>query len=410
MRTIESQKISLPIEGMTCASCVARVEKALANAPGVKSVAVNLATEKAMMEIDPNVFDLEKAKDYVEEAGYKIHLSEVEKSGNRSYDSINSRRDSNSDYVIQIKKDFAISLLLTIPVFILSMGMMWPDFRILIPISDEQLNKVFLLLTTPIIFLPGKRFFSAFWNNTRHFTADMNSLVAIGTGSAYLYSLIITLFPEIFHHQNVSHVYFDSTAVIITLILMGKWLEAIAKSKTNEAVKKLIALRPETATVLINGSEVEKKIEDLQIGDIVIVRPGDKIPADGIITKGSSFVNEAMLTGESLPAEKSVNDKIFGGTINENGTLEFQVTATGENSVLGNIIRLVEEAQGSKAPIQKLADKIAAVFVPIVIIIAIASFVFWNFYSSDFSVSLMNFVAVLIIACPCALGLATLQL
>ncbi len=407
MKTIESQKISLPIEGMTCASCVTRVEKALAKAPGVKKVAVNLATEKALLEIDPNEFDLTFAREFVEDAGYKIIQPESTQTSNKSSTAKISLTDTVSEYEKETKKDLSTSLLFTIPIFILSMGMMWPDFRILVPISDEQLNKVLLLLTTPIIFLPGKRFFSAFWKNTRHFTADMNSLVAIGTGSAYLYSLIITLFPEIFHHQNVSHVYFDSTAVIITLILMGKWLEARAKSKTNEAVKKLIALRPETATVLINGSEAEKKIEDLQIGDIVIVRPGDKIPADGIITKGSSYVNEAMLTGESLPVEKSVNDKIFGGTINENGTLEFQVTATGENSVLGNIIRLVEEAQGSKAPIQKLADKIAAVFVPIVIIIAIASFVFWNFYSSDFSVSLMNFVAVLIIACPCALGLAT---
>ncbi len=406
MKSLEVQKISLPVEGMTCASCVTRVEKVLAKAPGVKKVNVNLATEKAFVEIDPNQFDLSFAKQIVEDAGYKINLPEdilIEKSPAAT----SAGSTSSSDYIKLIKKDFFIALVFTLPVFILSMGIMWQNLRTLIPISDEQLNKILFLLTTPIIFVPGRKFYTAFWKNTIHLTADMNSLVAIGTGSAYLYSLVLTLFPEIFHHQNVSHVYFDSTAVIITLILMGKWLEARAKSKTNEAVKKLISLRPETATVIINGAEVEKKINELQIGDMVIVRPGDKIPADGIIINGNSYINEAMLTGESSPVEKYTNDKVFGGTINENGTFEFKVTAIGDNSVLGNIIRLVEEAQGSKAPIQKLADKIAGVFVPVVIIIAFTSFVIWLIFSNNFSIALMNFVAVLIIACPCALGLAT---
>lgn len=402
MKTLETEKISLPIEGMTCASCVTRVEKALTKAPGVKKVAVNLATEKAFVEVDPNEFDLNIVKEIVADAGYKVKLPEGINPLIKS-----STAETSSDYEREIKRDFFTSLLFTLPVFILSMAMMWSDFRNLIPLNDVQLNKILLLLTTPIIFIPGKRFFSVFWKNTTHLTADMNSLVAIGTGSAYLYSLTLTLFPEIFHHQNSSHVYFDSTAVIITLILMGKWLEARAKSKTNDAVKKLIAMRPETATVLVNGVEIEKKITELQIDDIVVVRPGDKIPADGIIINGSSYLNEAMLTGESLPVEKSKNDKVFGGTINQNGTFEFKVEAVGDNSVLGNIIRLVEEAQGSKAPIQKLADKIAAVFVPIVILIALVSFVFWLLYVGNFSIALMNFVAVLIIACPCALGLAT---
>lgn len=407
MKKIETEKISIPIEGMTCASCVTRVEKAIANAPGVKKVSVNLATEKAFVEIDPKEFDFNLIKDAVEESGYKVIVPENSNTINKSSSTTFQKKETTSDYLTEIKKDFFISLFFTLPVFILSMGVMWSEFRNLLPISIEQLNKVLLLLTTPIIFIPGKRFFSVFWKNTKHFTADMNSLVAIGTGSAYLYSLMLVLFPEIFHHQNTSHVYFDSTAVIITLILMGKWLEARAKSKTNDAVKKLIALRPETATVVSNGLEIEKRIDELQIGDIVIVRPGDKIPADGIIIKGNSYINESMLTGESLPVEKSVNNKVFGGTINENGTFEFRVTATGDNSVLGNIIRLVEEAQGSKAPIQQLADKIAAVFVPVVILIALISFLFWILYTDNFSLALMNFVAVLIIACPCALGLAT---
>ena len=405
MKKFEVKKIILPIEGMTCASCVARVEKAISKAPSVKNVSVNLASEKAVIEPDENNLDLEKIKELVEDAGYRVTLPTNDNSNNSISESITTSHIS--DYEVEIRKDFLFSLLLTLPVFILSMGMMWSDFRNLLPLTDNQLNKILLILTTPIVFIPGKRFYKIFWKNTLHFTADMNSLVAIGTGSAFLYSLMITLFPEIFPHQNISHVYFDSTAVIITLILMGKWLEARAKSKTNDAVKKLISLRPEKAIVIYDGKEVEKDIAELQIGDVVIVKPGAKIPADGIIIKGYSAINESMLTGESLPVEKSVNDKVIGGTINENGTFEFRVTATGENSVLGNIIRLVEEAQVSKAPIQKLADKIASVFVPVVILIAAISFIFWNYYSNNFGLALINFVAVLIIACPCALGLAT---
>jgi len=405
MNKIETKKISLPIEGMTCASCVARVEKAISKAPGVKNVSVNLASEKAVIELDETNFDLETIKELVEDAGYKVNLPAQDNSEKSFSESTTKSHPSN--YEVEIRKDFLFSLLLTLPVFILSMGMMWTDFRNLIPLTDEQLNKILLILTTPIVFIPGKRFYQIFWKNTLHLTADMNSLVAIGTGSAFLYSLVLTLFPEIFPHQHISHVYFDSTAVIITLILMGKWLEARAKSKTNDAINKLIALRPETATVIVDGIESEKKIEELQIGDLVIVKPGDKIPADGVIIKGYSIVDESMLTGESLPNEKSINDKVFGGTINQNGTFEFRVTAIGDNSVLGNIIKMVEEAQGSKAPIQKLADKIASVFVPVVILIALLSFTFWLIYSDNFSIALMNFVAVLIIACPCALGLAT---
>jgi Cu+-exporting ATPase len=267
-----------------------------------------------------------------------------------------------------------------------------------------------LILTAPVIFISGKRFYKIFWNNLKHFTADMNSLVAVGTGAAFSFSVLITLFPElILKAGEVPHVYFDTTVVIITLILMGKWLEAKAKSKTGSAIKKLIALKPKTA--LIKTAEGEKviKIDDLIIGDIVIVKPGEKIPADGKIINGYSTVDESMLTGESFPVEKTSGSKIFGGAINRSGTFEFEVTAIGKDSVLGKIITLVEEAQGSKAPIQKLADKVAAIFVPIVIVIAILTFIFWIILGGEnsFTVALINFVAVLIIACPCAMGLAT---
>ncbi len=287
---------------------------------------------------------------------------------------------------------------------------MFDGIREVIPLSVSQLNKILLILTTPVIFISGKRFYKIFWNNLKHFTADMNSLVAVGTGAAFSFSVLITLFPElILKAGEVPHVYFDTTVVIITLILMGKWLEAKAKSKTGSAIKKLIALKPKTA--LIKTAEGEKviNIDELVIGDIVIVKPGEKIPADGKIINGYSTVDESMLTGESFPVEKTSGSKIFGGAINRSGTFEFEVTAIGKDSVLGKIITLVEEAQGSKAPIQKLADKVAAIFVPIVIVIAIVTFILWIIFGGEnsFTFALINFVAVLIIACPCAMGLAT---
>jgi len=237
----------------------------------------------------------------------------------------------------------------------------------------------------------------------------MNSLVAIGTGAAYIYSLVLTLFPEIISHTNDNHhVYFDTTTVIITLILLGRWLEARAKSKTGFAIKKLIELQPKTALVKEHNVEIEKNIDELKVGDIIIIKPGGKIPADGIIASGSSTINEAMITGESIPIEKIVGSKVIGGTINTAGYFEFEITMFGKDSVLGHIIKLIEEAQGSKAPIQNLADKVASIFVPVVVVIAIITFFVWLFIEPDnLSVALINFVAVLIIACPCALGLAT---
>ena len=403
----EIKKITLPVEGMTCASCIARVEKAVSKADGVSNVSVNLATEKVSLEIDSGKADLNRIAELVNEAGYKIDLSsttDIKKSAE------SSERDYKSTYEDQTKKDFIIALVLTIPVTIINMGMMWESFTDLIPLSTDYLNKILLILTTPIIFIPGKRFFTAFWKNLMHLTADMNSLVAIGTGSAYIFSVFITLFPEsIFSHHQIYHVYYDTTAVIITLILLGKWLETRAKSKTGNAVKNLLELQPNHAKVLVDGIETVKSIEDLVPNDIVIVRPGEKIPADGNILKGYSTIDESMITGESIPVEKNVGAKIIGGTINKTGSFEYSVTGTGENSVLGQIIKLVEDAQGSKAPIQRLADKVASVFVPVIIVIAVFTFLGWLIFGTDnqFNLALINFVAVLIIACPCVLGLAT---
>ncbi len=405
MNTIKTEKILLPVEGMTCASCVARVEKTVAKFEGVTSVNVNLATEKVSLEYNPSIVDLNKLAATVEDIGYKLDLSILQKEKNFS--------EEKSNYVDthlkELKSDLIFAITLTIPITIINMGMMWKGFFLNDLFSVEQINKILLLLTTPVLFVSGKRFYKIFWNNLKHFSADMNSLVAIGTGAAYLFSLLITLFPEIFSHTNHNyHVYFDTAAVIITLILLGRWLESRAKSKTGSAIKKLVELQPKTAIVKEQNREVEKQIDELKSGDIIVIKPGGKIPADGIIISGSSTINEAMITGESLPVEKIIGSKVIGGTINISGYFEFEITTIGKNSVLGQIIKLVEEAQGSKAPIQNLADKVASIFVPIVVLIAITTFIFWLLIEpDDISIALMNFVAVLIIACPCALGLAT---
>ncbi|MGE5351183.1 MAG: heavy metal translocating P-type ATPase [Acidobacteriota bacterium] len=408
------QKFSLPVEGMTCASCVARVEKAIGKVEGVKNVAVNFATEKANFELDLSKADLSKIAEIVEDAGYKIKLPE--KTETAQVEAETEEKEEDNAFYKALTKDLLFALILTVPVFLISMTMEFSWFHRLFPssLSHEKLmdyiNKILLILTTPVVFISGKRFFTIFWNNLKHFAADMNSLVAIGTGTAYIYSLIATLFPEMITSSgNLPHVYYDSTAVIITLILTGRWLENRAKRKTGSAIKKLLELKPKTASVRRLGKEVTVKIDELALKDIVIVRPGEKIPSDGVIKEGLSTVDESMITGEAIPVEKGPGSKVIGGTINKNGFFEFEITALGKNSVLGQIIKYVEEAQGSKAPIQKLADKIASVFVPAVVAIALLTFIVWLIMGGPgaFNIALINFVAVLIIACPCALGLAT---
>jgi Cu+-exporting ATPase len=400
------QKLSLPVEGMTCASCVARVEKSISKLEGVKNVSVNFATEKVNFELDPQKISVNDVAASVEDAGYKLIVQNNKVEAVKASGSSEEQVHVKDEFYEKLKKDFFIALAFTIPVFIISMSMEFSWFHKLVPLSMDEVNKILLILATPVVFISGARFYSIFYRNLKHFSADMNSLVAIGTGAAFGYSVISTLFPE---WLSSSHVYFDSTAVIITLILLGRLLEHRAKKKTGGAIQKLLELKPKTALVKKDGIEVETKIEDLAIGDTVIVRPGEKIPADGIVTSGRSAVDEAMLTGESIPVEKTIGAKIIGGSLNKNGYMEFRITALGDNSVLGRIIRMVEDAQGSKAPIQNLADKVAAVFVPVVVGVAVLTFVLWLILGGEnaFNSALINFVAILIIACPCALGLAT---
>ena len=401
----ENNKYSLPVAGMTCASCVARVEKVLGKFEGLENVKVNYATEKVSFDVLDESINLKEAADKLEKYGYTLSLEKP--SDNKDHKSTIDSIGISKEYK-ELKSDFRLALIFTIPVFVISMlSTMYSNWEI----TADYTHKILLVLTTPILFIPGRRFFKVFWSNLKHFSFEMNSLVAIGTGSAFIYSTVATLFPDMITSSNFDavHVYFDTSAVIITLILLGKVLEARAKGKTNLAIKKLMELKPKEATVLVKGKEIKILIDNLKVGQSVIVKPGEKIPADGIIISGSTSIDESMVTGESLPIEKKIDSSVIGGTINKNGTFVFEIATLGDNSVLGQIIKMVEEAQGSKAPIQKLADQIASVFVPIVIGIAFLTFAGWMIFGSEhsFVVALVSFVAVLIIACPCALGLAT---
>jgi Cu+-exporting ATPase len=403
------QHIDVPVEGMTCASCVVRVEKSISKIEGVSNVSVNFATEKASFDIDTSVADYHQITEAVNNAGYKIHFSSLNNE-KTNVEAEMKLEEKDSEYEKGLKRDFFFAAILSVPILILNMGMIWEGFHLIIPLHTDVINKILLLLTTPVVFISGKRFYQIFWNNLKHFAADMNSLVAIGTGSAYLFSVAVTLFPEVFESAKIyNHVYFDTTSVIIALILMGRWLEIRAKSRTGSAIKKLIALKPQTVLVKRNGKEQEINIDKLIPSDLAIIKPGGKIPSDGTIKKGYSTIDESMITGESIPVEKSEGSKVIGGTINRSGTFEYEVTTLGDNSVLGQIIKLVETAQGSKAPIQKLADKVSAIFVPVIILIAIITFFAWLIFGNELGINsaLVNFVSVLIIACPCALGLAT---
>jgi Cu+-exporting ATPase len=392
------KQVSYPVKGMTCAACVSRVEKVLKKVEGIKEVSVNLANEKAYITIDDNT-DIKTASSLLQEYGYQLVTDEKNQDG---------IKNESSDY-IKLKKDFRFALLLTIPIFLVSMLSDMVFGNLISDLQKQQINKILFILSTPVVFISGKRFFSIFFKNLKKFSADMNTLISIGTGSAYLFSTFVILFPEFLPSHATKHVYFETATVIITLILLGKVLEAKAKEKTKETIKKLINLRPNISTILVNGKEVKTDTTLLSINDLVVVKPGEIIPVDGIITNGNTTVDESMVTGESLPVDKSEGNFVIGGTININGNIIFKVTQLGDNSVLGKIIKLIETAQGSKAPIQNLADKIASIFVPVVILIALLAFLTHFILSSinPFENGLIRFISVLIIACPCALGLAT---
>ena len=393
------QTLTLPVEGMTCASCVLRVEKALKKVEGVQAANVNLASENVTLTFDGTKADLARLSSAVEDAGYKLLVPTTRP----------SEGSHQEEAYRKLRSEFIFSVVLTVPILALSMISQTTWFARHSFLSIDEVSKLLFLATTLVMFVSGKRFFTIAWKLIRHFGVDMNTLVAVGTGTAYLYSTLVVLFPQWMSAGNTTpHIYFDTAATIVTLILMGRLLESKAKLKTTDAIKKLLGLQPKTARVLRNGVELDVPLGDLVKEDVVIVRPGERVAVDGIITRGFTSLDESMVTGESMPVEKTVGHKVIGGTINKNGSIEFRATAVGKDTVIAQIIKLVEEAQGSKAPIQALADRIASVFVPVVISLAVITFILWYLVGGlPFTGAMINFIAVLIIACPCALGLAT---
>jgi len=394
--------LTIPVEGMTCASCVLRVEKALKKVEGVSAASVNLATEQTTITFDPLKVTVDRLRDAVSDAGYSLGKPIGEENPEESAE----RYETG---VRRLKFDLALSAGLTLPVMLISMSSMTSWFHRVVPLDMKEVNEILLLLTAPVLLYAGRRFFKGFWKTARHGTADMNTLVAVGTGAAFLYSAVATLVPGwLAGAARGESVYYDTAATIITLILAGRYLEARARRRASDALRSLLALQPATARVIREGKEIDIPVAGVVAGDVAVIRPGERIPVDGVVASGSTTVDESMVTGESLPIAKSGGDRLVGGTVNRNGSVTLRATAVGEHTVLAQIVKLVEEAQGSKAPIQDLADRIASVFVPVVIALALLTFAGWLFVAdATFVRSLVNFIAVLIIACPCALGLAT---
>ncbi len=395
------EKVVLPIRGMTCASCVSKVERALRSVKGVLQASVNLATERASVEYISEEVTIRDLKRVVQESGYQILEVKEE-------DIVERERFAREAELSKLKWKFIIGAILLTPILLLMYGAFL--FEKWIGLSKETNFFVQFLLATPVQFWAGWQFYVGFWKATRHRTSDMNTLIAVGTSAAYLYSLIVTFVPHLIMVKGLMiDAYFDTSAAIIVLILLGRFLEARAKGKTSEAIKKLIGLQPRTARVSRNGEEVDIPVGEVALGDLVVVRPGEKIPVDGVVREGSSAVDESMVTGESLPIEKRAGDIVIGATINKTGMFKFEATKVGKDTVLSQIVRLVQEAQGSKPPIARMVDVIASYFVPIVISIAVITFIIWLLFGPHpaFTYAFLNFIAVLIIACPCALGLAT---
>lgn len=396
---VKTSTVELPIQGMECASCVNKIEKSLLQTKGVIEASVNLATSRARIKYIFDVADTDMIKSVIESTGYKVLETKTE---DKVED--HEKKVREKEYKKQ-KIKFLSGLILGILIFLGSM-------RHWFPWVPFFLGNVFILwiLATPVQFWIGWQFYRGAWGALRHKSVDMNTLIAVGTSAAYFYSVTAIFFPSLFRISGIrSAVYFDTSAMIIVLILLGRLLEARAKGQTSEAIKKLMGLQPKLARVKRDGQKIDIPIDKVQVGDLIIVRPGEKIPVDGIVTEGKSSVDESMITGESIPVKKEKGDEVIGVTINKTGSFVFKATKVGRDTALAQIIKLVQEAQGSKAPIQRLADVISGYFVPIVILIATITFLIWIYFGPrpSLTYAMLNFVAVLIIACPCALGLAT---
>ncbi len=391
-------KKSFSIKGMHCASCVYTLEKALSSVPGVSLANVNLATEKATVTYDSTKVNDRSLAQAVENVGYEALLE----------DKVQHVDQEKIEKEIELKR---LQLKVIISLFLGGL-ILWGSFPILMNTSLPFLRSplIQLLLAIPVQFWAGLTFYRATIPALKHRTANMDTLVALGTSIAFGYSVFVTFFPNILMSNNLNTTpYFDVSSVIIALILLGRYFEARAKIKTSDAIKKLIGLQAKTARVVRQNKEIDIPIENVRVGDLIRVRPGEKIPVDGVIIEGESSIDESMVTGESIPVDKFKGDTVIGATINKSGTFLYKATKIGKETMLGQIIKLVEEAQGNKAPIQRLADIVSSYFVPIVIMLAISTFILWfNFGPQPaFIFAMLNAIAVLIIACPCAMGLAT---
>ncbi|MDZ4774496.1 MAG: heavy metal translocating P-type ATPase [Planctomycetota bacterium] len=426
----QNLRVDLPLKGMTCASCAMTIEKALSKSDGVSTASVNFATKTATIHYDPTKTQPEALVEVVKDVGYDavapavLHGARVETGAAHSGHGAQpmnehvgmdhaAHMDVPADEQALLERKLLVGAVLTFPVLVIAMS----HGRIA-SFNQPWINWLQLGLTTPVVLWCGSQFFRSAWKGLKHLRANMDSLVALGTGTAFVYSLAATLTPQFFAAGRgagmggitMVPVYYEAAAAIIVLVLFGKLLEARASSQTGAAIRRLLDLQPKSARVLRGGSEQDIAIANVIVGDIVIVRPGESVSVDGAIIQGESSINESMLTGESLPVEKKTGDSVFGGTLNTTGAFQFKATKIGADMALQRIVRLVQEAQGSKAPIARLADTISGYFTPVVLAIALVAFVVWYFVSpidSRMSMALVAFVSVLIIACPCALGLAT---
>jgi Cu+-exporting ATPase len=390
---------SLKLEGMTCTACAKTIERVTRKLDGVNEANVNYATEKLSIKYDPANLNINDVKKVISRAGYTA-MEEVTV----------DQDQEKKDYVIKtLWIKFLLGAIFTIPLLYISMGSM-VGLPVPMFINPNTYSLRFaiaqLVLTLPVLAI-GHKFYTIGFRNLFKGSPNMDSLIALGTAAAFLYSLYGTIMVSLGDVHNVHNLYYESAAVIITLITLGKYFEALSKGKTSEAIKKMMGLSPKTAIVIRDNQEVEIPIEEVEVGDIIIVKPGEKMPVDGMVVEGMTSVDEAMLTGESIPIEKQIGDKIIGASINKNGTIKYQATKVGKDTVLSQIIKLVEDAQGSKAPISKLADTISGYFVPIVIVLAIMSGLLWSIFGAELMFAMKIFISVLVIACPCALGLAT---
>lgn len=398
-----TENVTIGITGMSCASCVNKVEKTLSNTEGVLSASVNFAAEQATIEYLPEIVSLIDIEGTIKDLGY-------ETSDTAEYDDPVEREKKGREQTLRtLKVKFFTGLSLLLPIIVL---VHWDNLGLekILTLTKQTNFLLQLILQIPIQFWVGSQFFKGAWKALKHKTSDMNTLIALGTGAAFTYSVVVTFFPSLFSAEGlVADVYFDTAGVIIVLILLGRLLETRAKGQTSEAIKKLIGLQAKTATIIKNGSEVEIPVEEVAIGYKVLVRPGEKIPVDGVVIDGTSTIDESMVTGESIPVLKHTGDEVIGVTINKTGTFTFEATKVGKDTMLSQIIGMVQDAQGSKPPIARLADIISGYFVPAVIVIAVSTFIVWFAFGPEpaLTYALLNFVAVMIIACPCALGLAT---